>query len=219
MSYAIFIKESVLARMAEICEPHEFKYARAAFDGDVDAAESLTVALRNDLRGEVAVAMWRSKVPKEAFRAYLSSTWGHDHQYVVAAAETRRTLGYMFRYAAFPVPAELPDLVPVWRGTSRISIEDAKTGYSWTTDRDIACWFAMRFARFDGSPLVLSAVISKRDIALSDNGRNESEILLIRSPDKSVIDGNEDDWKQGHARNEAKIRPPKSAVMGEVTHG
>ncbi len=86
MSYESFYKELVLSRFAELCEPHEWKYMEAAFDGDIDAAGMLTATLRNDLRGAVAVAMWRAKIKREAFREYFSGVWEHDHRYAIAAA-------------------------------------------------------------------------------------------------------------------------------------
>ena len=188
----------------ELFEPHEWQYMEAAFNGDVEATGMLTVSLSNDKRGAVAVAMWRAKVKRDAFREYFSSVWEHDHRYVIDAAQTRRTLGYMFRYAAFPIPAELPDVVRLWRGTSKLTIAKAREGYSWTTDRDTACWFAMRFADTNGAPLVLTAEVAKSDIALFTNAREESEALLIRPPAAVKIDGDATDWQDGYDRYEAK---------------
>lgn len=204
MSYESFQKALAIDWFEKHAYPHELKHARAAFDGDTDAAFSLGGALENHKRGAVAVAMWRCKVPVEAFRVYLGMTWGHDHRYVIDAAQTRRTLGYMFRYAAFPMPAEIPDALTVWRGTSSLPIDVARTGFSWTTDRDMACWFAMRFADINGSPLVLAADIAKCDIALFTNDRNENEAMLIKPPTVR-IDGNLGDWRACYQRKQAAM--------------
>ncbi|MBH1979681.1 MAG: hypothetical protein I8H67_15140 [Comamonadaceae bacterium] len=212
MNYASFYKAVTLTRMAEICAPHEWEYLEAAFNGDVDAAFSLSCALSNDKRGAVAVAMWRAKVKREAFREYFSSVWEHDHRYVIDAAQTRRTLGYMFRYAAFPIPADLPEVVTLWRGTSKLTIAEAREGYSWTTERDTACWFAMRFADINGSPLVLTAEVAKSDIALFTDAREESEALLIRSPAAVKIDGDVTDWQDGLTRYEARKNTRQRAL-------
>ncbi len=193
MSYESFNKALAMQWFEKHAYPHELKYAKPAFDGDIEAAFSLACALENHKRGAVAVAMWRCKVPVEAFRAYLSATWAHDHREVIDAAQSRRTLGYMFRYAAFPLPAALPDVVTVWRGTSYLPFNEAKKGFAWTTDRDVACWFAMRFAENNGSPLVLMADIAKIDIALFTNDRSENEAVLVRPP-VSRIDGDVGDW-------------------------
>lgn len=192
-----------------ICKPFEIEGMEAAFDGDTEAALSLAISLNNDVRGLMAVAMWRAKVPREAFRAYFSSVWGHDHRYVTRAAVTRRRLAYMFRYAAFPIPDEVPDVIRVWRGTSKLNLDEAQQGYSWTNDRDIACWFAMRFADINGSPLVLAADVSRADIALFTNDRQESEVLLIKPPRAVWIDGDERDWLTGYERHESSMRPVK----------
>lgn len=193
MSYEGLNKALVLDWFEKHDHPHVLKYARPALDGDVEAAFTLSHTLSGVELGSVAVAMWRCKVPRPAYRAYFSSVWMHNHREVEAAAKTRRTLAYMFRYAAFKLPAELPDVVTVWRGSSAMPFDATRTGYAWTTDRDIACWFAMRFAEHNGSPLVLTADIAKCDIALFTNERSESEAVLMRPP-AARIDGDVSDW-------------------------
>jgi len=186
-----------------LCELYEIKTMKAAFDGDVEAAGTLSVSLKNDLRGEMAMAMWRAKVPKPAFREYLQSAWDHDHGRLIQAAKSRRALASMFRYADFPLPVDLPELVTVWRGTLSLTLEQAAKGYCWTTNRDVASWFAMRFASRNESALVLSAEVAKGDIALFHHGRAESEAVLMRPPAGVRIDGDQADWWQGadrHAR-------------------
>ncbi|MEJ5896707.1 hypothetical protein WIT60_07595 [Aquabacterium sp. G14] len=206
MSAEGLYKARALMQLSEICAPYEWEHVEAAFDGDVEAAISLSVALNNSKRGAVAVAMWRAKVKPDAFREYFASVWEHDHRHVIAAAESRRTLGHMFRYAAFPMPAELPDVVTLWRGSSWLTIAEAKKGYSWTTDRSTACWFAVRFAQAGGRPLVLRADVAKSDIALFTNNRSESEAVLIRPPAAAVVDGNVSDWTAAYLLKEASIR-------------
>lgn len=206
-----FQKEFALQHLERNCEPYEVKDVRAAFDGDVKAALALSTALNNDKRGAVAVAMWRTNVAREAFRVYFSAVWDHDHRYVIEAAENRRTLGHMFRYAAFPIPAELPDVVTLWRGTSKLTIAEAREGYSWTNDRDVACWFAMRFAESNGSPLVLAAEVSKSDIALFHTERSEAEAVLIRKPMDVKVDGTPEDWAKGYGRHQAAINVSNSS--------
>lgn len=210
-----FMKEIALKRLQDICKDFECKHARAAFYGDVEAAFRLSCALNNDKRGIVAVSMWQCKVKKEAFRAYFSSVWSHDHREVIEAAQTRRTLAYMFRYAAFPLPAELPDVVTVWRGSSALSFDATRARYSWTTDRDLACWFAMRFADDNGSPLVLAADIAKRDIALFTNERSESEAVLMRPP-AARIDGDVGDWAACYQRKQEAMNIDRKAMLNST---
>ncbi len=196
--------EATIKNLEEYVAPFTKKYVRPAFKGDVDAALSLLVSLNNDLRGAVAVIMWNSKVSKPAFRAFLAAVWEHDHGWLIGAAETRRRLGAMFRYADFPKPAGLPEVVKVWRGTSSQSYSEAVSGYSWTTNRDIACWFAMRLGGADHGPLVLSAEVKRNDVALFHNGRNEHEAVIIKYVSAATIDGNAAEWLEAMERWEGE---------------
>ncbi len=216
MSYESFQKAYALEQLPKYIHPADMEIARAAFHGDAEAAFILSCSLESNMLGVVAVSMWRCKVPKEAFGAYLRSVWGHDHREVIWAADSRRTLAYMFRYAAFPLPAELPDVVKVWRGTSCIPIGKDKTDYAWTTDRDLACWFAMRFADDNGSPLVLTADVAKSDIALFTNDRSESEAVLMRPP-AARIDGDVSDWTTCYQRKQAALDRDRKTTLNNAS--
>lgn len=114
-----FQKFSVLNWLKKHGHPHELVHANAAFDGDVEAAQKLSSALQNNRRGYVAVALWQCRVPVTAFRAYFSNVWDHDHRILIASTGTHRRLGAMFKYAAFPIPENMPELIPVWRAMHR----------------------------------------------------------------------------------------------------
>lgn len=82
----------------------------------------------------------------------------------------------------------LPDLIHVYRGITDIVHDD---GLSWTTDRNIANWFAARWIRNedineDGEPeeryFILHGIAKKKDILAYFSRRGESEIVI--SPDK-----------------------------------
>ena len=66
-----FQKDFALGWLKENGQPFEWRHAVPAFDGDMEAAFSLSVALRSELLGAVAVAMWRAKVPRPAYRVFL----------------------------------------------------------------------------------------------------------------------------------------------------
>jgi hypothetical protein len=200
-----YIREIAAIDLARNCVPWAEKYVVPAFAGDVDAALSLAVALTNAERGAVAVLMWRCRVPVGAFREFFSTVWRHDHREVIETARNPRTLAALFRYAAFTLPAELPEVVTVWRGSSGLQLSEVKSGYSWSTNRDVACWFAMRFADRNGSPLVLRADVSRPDIALFTNDRSESEAVLTRPPNARV-DGDVSDWNECYRRHEKALR-------------
>jgi len=155
--------------------------------------------------------MWEYKVEREAYRAFLGATWEHDHRHVIAAAGTRRRLAAMFRYAAFPIPAHIGGTVRVWRGTSALTIAASRAGFSWSLDRDIACWFAMRFAERNGHPLLLVAEISRDAISYHTNERAEDEVVLFKAPSVAV-DGDESDWRSRHDAHSARIRQSNAAI-------
>lgn len=200
--------------LEEIAEPWAVQYIRPAVNGDEDAALSLCYALANGKRGLFAVAFWRMQAPPPAFRCFLSEVWSHDHRHLIAAAGTRRTLRAMFRYADFPKPDHLPDHVPIWRGTSKLTARQSARGLAWTTDRDCACWFAMRFADTNGRPLVLRAETPRESIALFTDDRSESEAVVfdIRDP---VVDGGPQDWSAGYGRTAAASRRRTAAFLNE----
>jgi hypothetical protein len=187
------------------------KYVDAAVAGDADAAFSLTISLPNEQRGALAVAFWESGVAREAFRAVLASVWDHDHAHLIRAARTRPRLRAMFRDAAFPLPA-LPDNVTAWRGTNGISRSRAARGMAWTLDRDTACWFAMRFASFKGRPMVLQADIPSSSVALYHDEGGEREIVVFNVHD-AVIDGSEEDWREGAQRRHAATAAKQEALL------
>jgi hypothetical protein len=187
------------------------EYVGPAFRGNPDAAGFLASSLSNAKRGHVAVAMWEAKVPRDAFREYLAAVWTHDHAELIVAAGKRR-LAAMFRYAAFPMPEEINGTVRVWRGTSGITAKQARCGYSWTINRDVACWFAMRFAKQKGNPLVLSAQVTKEEIAFYENDY-EQEVLILTAPKTCEIDGDEEDWIRCASRQQEEIRKENSLTV------
>jgi len=43
----------------------------------------------------------------------------------------------------------------IYRGAARVDLRTASQGISWSTSRDVACWFAMRNAFSDRPPIVV----------------------------------------------------------------
>jgi hypothetical protein len=82
----------------------------------------------------------------------------------------------------------------VWRGTFGVPVSRARAGYSWTLDRDMACWFAVRFADQVRKPLVLAAEVARGEVVLYTNEREEAETVLMRPPTASV-DGTPEEWQ------------------------
>lgn len=184
---------SAFAMAMHLADPWAIKYVEPVFQGDPSAAFSLAIALSNEKRGRMAVILWRAKVASETFRVFLGEVWMHDHRHVIEAAGTRRRLTSMFSYAEFPTPPAADETFLAWRGTFGVSVDQARRGFSWTLDRDIACWFAMRFDRYDGTQLVLVTEITAKDIAYYTDDREEREVVLLKAP-RASIDGTVTDW-------------------------
>ena len=179
---------------------------RGVADGDAEQAGELALLVKSHKKGYVAVKLYESKVPPQAFAAYLDGAWSNTHAAVIRSAGSRARLSRLFEYAEFEIPETLPETVTCWRGTSHVSVTQAKRGISWSISRDVAAWFATRFA--DSHPrskaLLLKTTIPKSHILYYSDGRQEKEVALVRPPQVVVVDGNFEDWKRyadQHARS------------------
>lgn len=212
-----FYREYLKGELERIAEPWTLEYIAPTFGGDPESAFSLCVALDNPKRGIAAVVLYRARIPVPAFRAYFASAWDHDHRWVINAAKAARVpLRRMFRYAAFGLPDHLPDVTTVWRGTSYLTHAQSASGLSWTTDRDCACWFALRFAERNGRPLVLRTEVQREEILLYHDERNESEAVIFdRTRSLAPVDGDPAEWAKGFERYESGIRLHNARVIAQ----
>lgn len=139
----------------------------------------------NSSRGYVAREIYeqhRSTNPKLAYAA-LMTAWEHDHGPTVEAFETEDDFAAALREVAPPIKRKRP--LRVWRG---IYVRDAHpmeaaVGLSWTRDRDIACWFAMRFSEVSGvRPFVFETYVPPEEIVTFYDGRGEAEVIVDTVP-------------------------------------
>ena len=204
------LKDMIAYDISQSVDNLALPFVEPAFNGNVAAALSLIHKLPDFQRGQVAVAMWKAKVEPAAFRAFLAGVWEHDHGRLIAAATTRRQLAAMFCHAAFPIPKEFPERVKIWRGTCNISLSKGKSGFSWTTNRDVACWFALRYDNL--RPQVISADIAKSQISYITNNRHESEVVLMRPPALANHDENPENWQLGFEKHQKTIKKLNAQV-------
>jgi hypothetical protein len=169
----------------------------AALTGDVAAARRLLYATPDALGPYVAEVFYRRGVPDEAFQTVLTEVWDQGHQYLRVMRPNRLTA--VFRTARFRT-AHLPELVRVWRGESG---DWQHSRWSWTLNRDIACWFATMWPGAGANPRVLVASVLRRAVLMHHTGRGEDEIVTLGAI-APVIDGSPDDWREGAARHQAK---------------
>jgi hypothetical protein len=72
--------------------------------------------------------------------------------------------------------ALLPERFEIWRGVGH---KDAVCGYSWTLNREKACWYAVRFVDAERSPLLATGWIRKADVLAHFLERHEAEIVVF----------------------------------------
>ena len=201
--------------LAYYVEPRRLDLIDPAFSGDADAALALSEGHEKLQRGVIARICYEGGMPKVPFRAVLGSIWDTNHKFVMHAARTHERVRLMFKYAEFPIPDDLPETIRVWRGVSGIPANKARQGFSWTTDRNVACWFAVRMDSV-GKPLVITAQVPKRDVLYFSSERYEQELLLLNPPKKATIDGSEEDWKSGCLARDAEVENRKKKEREEM---
>lgn len=194
---------------------YDLEFFEPAIKGDPEAAIRLTYGLPKDMRGLLAFYFWVHAKAPEAFRAVLEQAWSGEHRQVIEVAGTRRDLEAMFRAARFELPSEWPEKVTVYRGTSKFTFEKAKRGHSWTTSKQLAAWFAMRFASLNGSPLVLKATVPKTSILHYSNERHEQEAVCFHVRG-AKIDGTPEDWEKLMDRENEERRQRRIEWLAEV---
>lgn len=185
-----------------------------AFEGDAEAARSLVVKLPNDRRGYVAKKAWLLKMPVPAFRELFGSVWGHDHRFLTCYP--RSVLKRMFAYAQFSPPA-FPETFRIWRGGFGQSCAQLKRGLSWTVNREVACFFAMRLSQIypdKGPPLVISAMCQSDDVIYLGNSRHEDEVVCF-APRDVCVDGDAEDWRPACENFIARMQEVQKKVMEE----
>ena len=70
---------------------------------------------------------------------------------------------------------ELPETITVYRGCTK---ELNERGYSYTTEREQAQWFADRFGNDESK--VIELTIKKKDVFAYTNSRSENEIIIVK---------------------------------------
>ena len=92
-----------------------------------------------------------------------------------------------------------------FRGASDVTLRKAANGLSWTLSRDVACWFARRFAPESSRWMVVVADIDASDVIFWEDDRHEEEIVLKRRA-WACIDANPETWALAANRHENRKR-------------
>ena len=185
------------------------RHLEPAISGEPEAAFSLALAAPNELRGLIILLLYLIKTPVAEYRTALEAVWQHDHRHLLNAVPNRNQQRAIFRRAQYDLSKQLPERVQIFRGTSALSHGEAERGLSWTTNRDVACWFAMRFANANGNPLVLRTEVARELILYYNNDRKENEVVCFDAGSTKVDvvrnwQETLDAWRAGFERYEQR---------------
>lgn len=173
---------------------------KAAVGGDMHAARWLVKNTPNgDQFGDLIISLCRDKADLSVFRRVLRENWLPLHAWTprfdVRAPESRALLRELLTYAAFEPPASVPERLTLWRGTAGVSVEVAKSGYFWTTQRVIAIGYAISNSTDGNGPLLLRAEVHRSQVAkfqqidqFGDVDGHDGEAFLLDPPDPVHIE-------------------------------
>jgi len=189
--------------------PHCRPLLERALAGDKDAAGELCLEAPNGLRGSLVLAAYYSGTPNPGYQEIIRSVWNHDHrvlmktvqnrEFIPRGVNRRELVRCMIAAAQFEHP--LSGSLRAFRGASGVTLRKAANGLSWTLSRDVACWFARRFAPESSRWIVVVADIDASDVIFWDDDRLEQEIVLKRRV-RASIDANPGTWALAADRHE-----------------
>lgn len=173
----------------------------AAAPTDPDAADAVYVAVRSQDRPHYLQWLIEQNASPEVLCLIAGSVWNHEHREMITYFGRRHTLKLLAEY--FPHSSEDlafmgdGDAVTVYRGQNR----HGPAGLSWTTDENIAHWFA---CRGPGIPIVYQCTAKRSRIVFATNVNDEREIVLRPSH-----------WNH---RNRIPADPEKAAIYQNQIH-
>jgi hypothetical protein len=159
--------------------PRGFDFGRIR---TIDDADTLICTLPNRDRGHGAHGLYRArnKIGSSIAFAGMMAAYEHDHRETFAAFGSDIKFANALRRVAPHHNQTVP--IRAWRG---IIVRDsdpreAAAGISWTTDRDVAAWFAMRYHKdIDGArPFVFTAEFDPDAVVAFYDDRHEAEVIV-----------------------------------------
>ena len=155
--------------------------------------------------GHAALAAYWLGTPVPAYQVLLRAGWSYDWLSLTKAVNGDRGLiRRLFRTARCEHTIDA-GIIPVYRGASGVDLAEASAGISWTTRRDVACWFAHRYPQRPGEPIIVSAHIHTSKIIYYDDDRFEAEVILDR-PVRASVDPDRSSWREAMERYARTIR-------------
>jgi hypothetical protein len=147
------------------------------FSGETEPAAWLVFYTPRLFRGLLVLAAYYLGTPNPGYGRILRDVWSMDSASLLTdAGWDIRRLRAVFRAGRLQAPFD--GTQTIYRGVAGVDFKTACRGLSWTTSRDIACWFALRGSYGEREPIVVTAQVDASDIIYFDDERNESEVLF-----------------------------------------
>lgn len=157
--------------------------------------------------GHLLLALVDEGQPAETIREALTAAWNCQYALIVGTLRKPAQVSRLFRAAAFPLPPDLPEMVPVWRGAAGIPVETAARGLSWSVRRDVACAFALD--RNGGrDPVVLRRVVPRAAVLAVFDAFDDAEAVIdpTAALPAVTVDGCVEEWRAARSREHARKR-------------
>lgn len=162
----------------------------------------------------------RGQLQPDELNRLLADNWEHGGYAADISLEEREWLE-LFETAGFvtDTPGYVRPTAPlaIYRGT-RLGGE---RGWSWSTDRDVAAWFARRIHDLGAPAVLLSATISPEYVRGAFNGRDEAEVLIdpdgLEWSQVQIIDAASEELRAGFDRFKVASAARLEAFRGKVT--
>jgi hypothetical protein len=181
-----------------------------ALRGDAEAAFRLSCT-DNNLRPLVLLCLYAACRKSAGFRAAFAEIWLHDGQLV------HRAFSGPLLFDMLMVGGVRPDgrgLITVYRG-GQGGIDVLRRGWSWTTQRSVAAWFATRYVT-TLEPVVVEARINSSRIVHVCNERDEHEVVIPRGVRGAIVSGTLAEWMMEGAAWHARITSDQAAFLAQL---
>jgi hypothetical protein len=181
-----------------------------ALRGDVEAAIRLSLT-DNGLRPLVLLCLYAASGKSAGFKAAFADIWAHDGHLVHRAFSGPLLFDMLMVGGVRP---EWQGPVTVFRG-GQGGIDTVLRGWSWTTQRGVAAWFATRYVTIL-EPIVVEARIKSSRIVHVCNERDEHEVVIRGGARQAVISGTPDEWATEAATWHAGVTGYQAALLSQL---
>jgi hypothetical protein len=148
--------------------------------------------------GLTALAAYWGGTPLPAYQELLRAGWSDNwlEMKIELGVHFAPIMRRLFRAARFP--HHLEGKITIYRGASDTDAKTAAKGVSWTTNRDVACWFAYRYR--SEQPIVLCAHVDASEVVYYEDNRYEQEVILRRVV-PALVDALPFTWEKARHRH------------------